>query len=66
MAAASASNVCSPKKTAVGEAPSPSPTIVSSAPPCPSAMVGRPAAAASSGTMPKSSTDGNSTARQRA
>src|SRR3989454_1570398 len=42
------------------------PTIVSSTPPRPSAIVGRPAAAASSGTIPKSSTAGESTARQRA
>src|SRR3989475_7842503 len=67
IASASAATVGSPKKTAVGAAWSaPRPIIVSRTPPRPSAIVGRPAAAASSGTIPKSSTAGKSTARQRA
>ena len=59
IAAASASSVWRWKKVPL----TPS-TTVSSAPPEPKAMTGRPEAIASSGTMPKSSSPGNSSARQ--
>ena len=66
MASTSSSTVWRSKKSPVGGSPSPGGTTVSRAPPCPKAMTGRPAAMASSGVMPKSSSGGKSSARQRA
>src|SRR6266542_1372152 len=66
MAATRSSTVWRSKKSPVAGSEPPGGTTVSSAPPCPSAITGRPAAMASSGVMPKSSRVGKIRARQRA
>src|SRR5713101_3857662 len=66
MAATRSPAFCRSKKMPVAGSLPPGGTTVSSAPPSPSAITGRPEAIASSGVMPKSSTVGKISARQRA